>query len=87
MLFEAGYYFGRNRNAGQQLLAAGQQLLDAETGQPVAQTVLLDTTIVSPEQANKCPAGYTWWPQYQKCLDPRTDAELRRKYDAGEKLP
>lgn len=45
--FGAGWYFGRNPGAGQQVVAAGQQILDATTGQPVAAPVLPDTTIVS----------------------------------------
>lgn len=82
MLFAAGYYFGRNRGAATQLISQGQQLLDAATGEPVARSVLPNTNIISPEQANSCPDGYTWWPQYQQCLDPDTDARLRQEYVA-----
>lgn len=80
LIFGAGWYFGRNQNAGRQLVSAGQQLLDAATERPVARTVLPDTRIVSPEQAQGCPEGYTWWPQYKKCLSPREDAQAREEY-------
>lgn len=84
LLFGAGWYFGRNAGAGQQLVAAGQQLLDATTGRPVTTSVLPDTAVVSPEKANQCKEGYTWWPQYNMCLDPRQDAAARKAYEAGQ---
>lgn len=60
-LFAAGYYFGRNPGAGRQVVAAGSQILDAYTDQPVARNVLPDTTIVTPQQAGACPPGYVYY--------------------------
>lgn len=61
MFFAAGWYLGRNRGAVGQVVAAGQQLLDAQTGTPVATNVLPDTTIVSPRRAAVCPPGYFYY--------------------------
>lgn len=82
LAFAAGWYFGRNPGAGQQLVSAGRQLLDVQTGEPVAQNVLPDTRIVSPEQAAGCPPGFTWWPQYGQCMDPSMDSQLREQWVA-----
>jgi hypothetical protein len=83
LLFALGWWFGRNPGATTQLVSAGQTLLDAQTGQPVTQTVLPDTTIISPEKANACKDGYTWWPQYGMCLSPAEDARAREAYKTG----
>lgn len=59
--FGLGYFFGRNPGAGQQLIRQGSQLLDAQTGQPVAQTVLPNTNIVGPTEVTpSCPDGQIW---------------------------
>jgi hypothetical protein len=84
MLFAAGWYFGRTPSAGRQFVAAGRQLLDAASGEPVAENVLPETRIISPEQANACPPGYTWWPQYGQCLDPTADTRLRQQWIASQ---
>lgn len=53
LIFGAGFYFGRNRGAAGQLVGAGGQILDTYTGQSVATNVIPNTTIVSPDQAER----------------------------------
>lgn len=79
-VFAAGFYFGRNQQATQQVVSAGRQLLDATTDKLRTQPVLPDTRIISPEQANNCKRGYTWWPAYERCLSPEEDAAARERY-------
>jgi hypothetical protein len=80
LAFGLGWYFGRTPAAGQRVVMAGRQLLDAVSREPIATNVLPDTRVVSPEQAAGCPPGYTWWPQYGQCLDPSSDARLREQW-------
>ena len=61
MLFAAGYYFGRNPGAGRAVVAAGRDVLDTYTGEPIAQNVLPNTTIVTPQGAGSCPPGYFYY--------------------------
>lgn len=75
LAFGAGWYFGRNPGAGQQVVAAGRQLLDAQTGEPVATNVLPDTRVVGPQ----CPAGFLYYSggiQQAGCVDRATYAML-----------
>lgn len=83
-LFAAGFYFGRNRNATQQVLDAGAAVLNTQRDTVQTDAVLPNTNIISPERAVGCPDGYTFWPQYKACLDPKQDAEARAAYEAGK---
>lgn len=75
LAFGAGWYFGRNPGAGQQVVAAGRQLLDAQTGEPVATNVLPDTRVVGAQ----CPPGFYYYSgglQPAGCVDRGTYAQL-----------
>jgi hypothetical protein len=72
--FAAGFYFGRNPGATQAVIVQGQQLLDTVTGQPVARTVLPNTTIVAPPTGG-CPPGQFRWEggvMGTQCIDQKT---------------
>jgi len=73
MWFGLGWYFGRNPGAQQQVMDAGTQLLNTATQQ-------LNTKPVQPDATPVCKPGYTYWPQYERCLDPYQDAKAREEY-------